>query len=50
MKKYIKPETEVIFVNACSMMCISKTDEYGNGIQLTKERETVDFSEEDSWK
>jgi len=37
-------------VNACSMMCVSKYDAEGNGIQLSKERETIDFSEEDSWK
>lgn len=48
MKKYIKPTTEITLVNPISMMCMSIHEEEGNGIQLSKERETVDFSDEET--
>lgn len=48
MKTYIKPVTEITLVNPLSMMCMSLNNEQGNGNQLTKERNTVDFSDEET--
>lgn len=54
MKKYIKPSSEVVIIDTCSMVCDSPSskptmvNEVGNGVQMSKERENVNFSDEES--